>query len=310
MDHSPRERLLGIGFCLSAAVLWSLPPVVMRYLSSALDPYTMNFYRYGCGAVFITGAVLVRRGRILARLRPYWKGVLFVAFPNVIHQTAWAASIALRYVPPAFSALLERATVPMSVILSFIFLADERRVIRRPVYLAGLSVALAGMVGLAFAPAVGGESRSVVGIVLVLIAAATWAWYLLQVKISLEQLDSATAFCGVSVVTAIALGVICFVWGEPKRVLALSSFDHFVLISTGIACIGVAHTIYYAAQKRLGIAAAVVTYLISPLLTAIWSRWWFGEEFTVIDACFGLMLLSGSTVIFYTRDREVAPAAE
>ena len=307
---SPRERLAGVGFCFSAALLWSLPPVVMRYLSNALDPYSMNFYRYTCGAVFISTVVLLRRPGALARLRPYWKGVLLVAFPNIIHQTAWAASIALRYVPPAFSAILERATVPMSVILSFIFLADERRVIRRPIYLAGLSVALLGMVGLAFSPEVGGEIRSSLGIFLVLLAAMTWAWYLLQVKISLERLDSATAFCGVSVVTAAALGVICFAWGEPRRMLAISAFDHFVLVSTGIACIGVAHTIYYVAQKRLGIAAAVVTYLISPLLTAIWSRWWFGEQFTFIDAGFGLMLLSGSTVIFYTRDKISAPVAE
>lgn len=305
-----QSRAFGMGCALVAALLWSLPPIVVRHLSDVLDPYSMNFYRYGCAAVVVLGAVWVRHGHVWQRLSRNWRGILLTTLPNLIHQTAWAVSIALRLTPPAYATLLERATVPFSVLLSFMFLAEERRVIRHPLYLLGLAVALAGMVGLSLNPAEIGHERTSVGIVLILVAAATWSFYVLFVRLMLHHLDSATAFCGVSLSTAAGLGVLCLLFGAPGTMLGLSFWNHVILITSGIACVGGSHTLYYAAQRRLGIAAGIVTFLLTPLLTAVWSHFLFRERFSAGDWAFGLLLLSGSIAIFYTKQAETLPREE
>lgn len=52
------------------------------------------------------------------------------------------------------------------------------------------------------------------------------------------------------------------------------------MVVSGITLIGLAHTLYFYAIKRLGVSICATMMLTTPQGTAVLSRWMFGERLT------------------------------
>ncbi len=177
-----------------SAFLWGVPPLLIHYFAGYLDAHTQNFWRYGSAVVFLwiygwkTGQpVFSPRGGALLR-------TLLTATLVVIYQCGFTLS--LYYALPALISLLIQLSLVVAIVLSCMFFADERRVMRSPWFIAGACAALCGAVGMVVfsrqfsaAQSQPAEWRSLaIAVTLVSIAAVFWGAYSVAIKWCLRVL--------------------------------------------------------------------------------------------------------------------------
>jgi len=286
----------GILAGLSAILLWSWPPLVIKHLSASLDPYTQNFFRYLSAAVVLAVITAWRRKPVFPS-RAAARGICVVVLFNVIFQTGMALS--LYFIMPTQVVLVARTTVIFSAVLSAVLFREERKYVLSVLFVAGAVVALGGAVGFIFAGARVDwslSSRQLVGYQCSIALALAWAAYTAYAKKTLFRNDAVTSFTQVSVLSAIVLGLLMFALGEPSRILRASAFDQCLVVFSGIVCVGVAHILYYYAVSNLGAAVCVTFTHLGPFFVGVLSRIFFEERLGGLQLLFGAAIIVGAAL--------------
>ena len=292
------ERQKGIAALAFVLVAWSFSSPVVKYLMPHYDPWTQNAYRYLAGMLTLL-PFLVQRWRRLNRHALLQ--LLAPTIPNVIHQTAWV--VALLWILPALSSFLNKSSVLFAAAMAFWLFPDERWLFRSKRFLAGLVLSLTGTLGLALLRPDLNELRINLGVLLVLVAAAGWAMYTVAAKRPAAEIGPTLSFAVVSIYTTALLVPMALLWGDfgawwraPWHVTA-------IMIVSGIFLIGLAHTAYFYAIKRLGVSVCATMMLTTPLGTMVWSRWMFGEQLTGGQLIGGAMLLTGGALTLLAKEK-------
>lgn len=300
-----KAKSKGLIALITAVVLWVLPPILMRYLSSAFDPYSQNFYRYLSSTVFFVPWAVWRRRALFLERRAALK-LLAPAAPNVLFQTFMV--LALYYIMPMQSTLIIKNSVVFAAFISYIFIPDERRYIRSWRFLAGAALALFSVAAFIVAnPDFHWvwTNATLIGTAFSLAGAVCWAAYAATVKTYLAGYDSFDAFAGVVLYTTIALGVLMLALGRPGDILHAGTANVAIVVVSGLLCIGLAHTIYYYAVHQLGVTLCVTLTLLTPFGVGILSWMIFGERLTGAQLFWGAAMIAGATLTVLSR-REAA----
>lgn len=298
MAAAMTERQKGIGALAVVLVAWSFSSPVVKYLMAHYDPWTQNAYRYAAGmAVLVPFLVRRRRGldrRALLRL-------LVPAAPNLLHQVSWVAGLV--WIFPALASFLNKSSVLFAAAMAYFLFPDERWLFRSKRFLAGVALSLAGTLGLALLRPDLRELNINLGVLLVLVAAAGWAMYSVAAKRPAEQLGATLAFSVVSVYTTVALAAMAWAWGDLGRWWAAPAEANAVMIASGVVCIGLAHTLYFYAIQKLGVAICATMMLTTPLGTMVLSRWMFGERLSGGQLVGGALLLAGGALTLLAKEK-------
>lgn len=302
---------VGTASLAAAAVIWATPAIFMSWLGRTFDPFSMNFYRYAVAAAALVVFLACRRERPRLPAAREMLALGIVLVPSVVYQTAWAYAMAEHLIYPATGSLIMQLSLIVSIVAGYFIFRDERAVIRAPRFLAGTALALAGVAGVILTASGGGETpTTALGAGLALTAAVGWGFYNVAIKRAVRATGPHMAFTVVSVYMTVSLLVIAILFGDLAAPFGAPWVENVGLVGSGVACIAVAHLLYYVGIRALGVAVGSMSILTIPVLTAVLSGLILGDRLTVLQIAFGVALLVGTYLALDAGLKTIAAAPD
>lgn len=303
---------------IAATLIWAWPMIFIKYVQaettppgaekSLFTPHALNFYRYVSAAVTVLILALVTRRRHFgAVLRRFWVplilGTMLATF-----QMIWIFGVYL--VPASYGALVMRVTMIFSLLLSYIFFAAERKVIRSAAFLVSAVIGLASTVCITLFDdnfSTGGKTKEVllVGTAIFLVTSFLWSVYAVTIRKIARKTRPLPTFA-MTVLVATAILTVPAVWEGKLGVMwdpQVSGLNvHLAVFFSGALCIGVTNSLYYQSLRRVGVAYTSLVGLAAPFLTGFFAwlvlderlnglQWAFGS---VLVVCLAFMIVSSS----------------
>ena len=176
-------------------------------------------------------------------------------------------------------------------------------------YLAGCLLGFAGVSGVVLFKE-GATADFTGGVALVFVAAFCWACYTLAMKHVVTKTHPVVSFTIVSTYSTLFFVGLALVRSHPSQILSLGWPDRFWLAFSGLACISAAHSLYFHAVARLGVAVCASFVVVQPLATGVVSAGLFGERLNVPQMLMGALLLWGAYWVIRAGSRPTAQAVQ
>ncbi len=285
---------IGTSALVGAVVCWSTVPLFLKYFTGYIDGWTANGLRYPFAALLYIPWLISfwRKGVLSARM---WKLALVPAGINMVSQVLWAWTP--YFIDPGLMAFLVRLSTVWTVIGSFLLFADERSLLKSPLFWSGFILAMGGFVAMILGgPSTFGRA-TVIGIIMVVLTSIGWAGYQLSVRRNMQHIDSRAAFGMISLITSAGLVLGMFSFGQPQQALQMPASVSVLVLLSGLVGIAMAHLLFYIALKRVGVAIASSTNLVSAFITALFSRLLFHEVLTWTQWMAGMALVVGGILL-------------
>jgi drug/metabolite transporter (DMT)-like permease len=284
--------------CLGSLIFWSLGPIFVKYLTGYLDSWTQNLLRYLVACLFWLPFLFfsLKTKRLDHKV---WRRALVPAAANVLMQSLYAA--AFYYIGPAFMVLQMKTNIIWIAGFSFIFFSDERALVRSKHFWIGLILSIVGVVGVMYNKVDLAEGRIITGIVVTQAAAFMWGVYTISVKVAFKDIDSRSGFSVTSIYTVAGLAVFALLFGKPQAFLHIGAWQWVYVVISGITAIAFAHTLYYAAIRRIGATIPALVILAQPFIVLAISHVIFRESMNIFQLFFGVILLTGSALAIWAQ---------
>jgi len=289
--------LKGLLAIASTVILWSLAVVLIKYLSRHFDVATQNWIRYSSASLFLLALSLNH----LRELREIVtdKSTLLPVSLVFLFQTL--AVHGLYITKSTIASLLMRTSAIFTVLLSYILLKEERRIVRSKPFILGTSIAFVGVAGIYYKPGEVVEWNESFGMILVITGSLAWSGYVVSVKRLLKGRDPLLFTTAVISLSSLMFIPHVMINGNPLRVLDESLEINAILVISGILGVGLGNWMNYIAMKELGAVIPSILRLSIPLFTGVLSFFILGETLLLNEILFGTILLFGcSIVVFYT----------
>ncbi len=299
---SPQCRFQWVGtlVLIAAIFCWSLIPPMLKALTPYIDAWSTNGIRYPFSALLLILPLWHehRRGRIDPRI--YKMALVPTAF-NLVAQVTWG--LVPYYLDATRMGFFVRASVVFSIFGSFLCFPEERRLLGSVWFWLGVLGSAVGITIMSFGGETLPQGASLIGILLALGCGASYGLYSVAVRYSLQGARPWVAFPVISAYTSAGLLVMMFTQGHPSQLLDLTpGLWVFLLLSAAIG-VALAHTLYYIAIERLGVAISSSTQLVAPFLTSYWCYLSFGETITLMQWMGGITLFGGGVLLILSQTR-------
>ena len=284
--------------CVGALSFWSLGPIFIKYLTGYLDSWTQNLLRYSVACLFWLPFLLlsIKARSLDTRV---WRRAFVPAAANVVMQSLWAA--AFYYIGPAFMVLLTKTNIIWIAGFSLIFFADERALVKSKRFWIGLTLSVTGLVGVMYYEVNLAEVRTMTGIVIAQAAAFMWGVYTVSVRIAFRDIDSRSGFSVISIYTVAGLGVSALLFGKVETASQMGAWQWACVVISGVTAIALAHTLYYAALRRIGATIPALVILAQPFIVLAISYVVFAESLNIFQLLSGVVLLAGSALAIWAQ---------
>jgi len=284
--------------CLGALTFWSFGPIFIKYLTGYVDSWTQNLLRYSVACLFWLPFLVfsIKTKRLDHRV---WRRALIPAIANILMQSLWAA--AFYYIGPAFMVLQTKTNIIWIAGFSFIFFSDERALARSKRFWIGLTLSVVGLIGVMYHEVNLAEAGIITGIIIAQATAFMWGVYTISVKIAFKDIDSRSGFSVISIYTVAGLAVCALLFGKVETAAQMGAWQWACIVISGVASIALAHTLYYAAIRRIGATIPALVILAQPFFVLAISYMVFGESMNTFQLFFGIVLLIGSTLAIWAQ---------
>ncbi len=297
---------------IAATLIWAWPMIFVKYVQAetngAFRPHALNFYRYASAAVMVLILALVtRRQHFGAVLRRFWVPLILGAMLATF-QMIWIFGVYM--VPASYGALVIRVTIIFSLLLSYIFFAAERKVIRSAAFLVSAVIGLASTVCITLFDdnfSTEGKPKKILllGTAIFLVSSFLWSVYAVTIRKIARKTRPLPTFA-MTVLVATAILAVPAVWEGKLGVMwspEVSGLNvQLAVFFSGALCIGVTNSLYYQSLRRVGVAYTVLVGLAAPFLTGFFAwlvlderlnglQWAFGS---VLVVCLAFMIMTSS----------------
>ncbi|MBI9108610.1 MAG: DMT family transporter [Spirochaetales bacterium] len=299
-----KKKAFLFNFC--SMLCWAVSPLLIRQVRDWFSVSFQNFYRFGVAILILwifTLSIYGRRRVVESVKKIKWAmpKLLVIAFCNFAHQFFLIKGVYLIF--PGLAMIVEESTIMFAVVLAFIFIPGERRVIRQPLFIAGLALAVAGVILTSLPSLFSGTvgAGSAFGIFFVLISSLAWAFFSLLIRLWLPDTPSMVTSSLVFTLV-IPFFLVSMFLEEGPGILStfVPSSAWIILTVSGIIGIGIAYPCYYQSLKGLGVTLTSGLSLLIPLFTAVISFFMFGEVLSPVQLAGTAVLLSGCLIIVRT----------
>jgi len=253
---------LGLLYMLGVVVLWSIIPILMKWLLVVFDPFTVAFLRQSQAAAVVVAAYALR-GRRLGDLRlSRW-------------HLIGGLGVTVNYACFAWSMSLTTASAGVLIVqvqyVTLTLLAAA--VLREPLGLrqtAGMAAALAGVAAVVLARSDVGQlvaPDQTRGNVIMLFAGLGWGVYALCNKVLAQRVGTLAALLPILAIGAILTGVLAalnFAVYTPP-----TTFHAAIAVSLGAGATGGAFILLSKGMERLSAALLGGLTTISPVIAII-----------------------------------------
>lgn len=298
--HRPSGRWrLGLGLSLITVFMWGLLPVALQITLERMDGYTITWYRFMVSALLLGAYLAVRGGLPRLKGRPLSVSSLLVLATLGLGGNYVFYILGLSYTS-AGSAQVLIQLAPATAMLGALVCFQER--FAKAQWL-GLLVLASGMflffhnrLGEIF----GQRGDYSLGMILLLVAAITWAVYALAQK----QLLSVMASPAVLVVVYVGSMFLLLPTASPREVLDLGPLRFWLLVfaalNTLIAYGAFSEALAHWEASRVN-AVLAMTPVATLLMIRIGSLLWPGivapEELTALSYLGAVLVVAGSMTI-------------
>ena len=307
------DRQRGITFLLCTMVLWSFPTLAIEFLTEYMDLYTQSLVRFTAASVFLWTVCLVRSRKEL--LAGAW--VLLRALPAVLavfgYQYLVVRALYMKNVLPGLTFMVVRATVLFTAVMSCIFFADERSVMRDRRFIIGALLCLAGLAGFVVIGAGSGAPVDpasgvalIWGVLTILASAFCWSLYTILIKLLVRKGSPLVTYTYICTLMTIAFAALTYFKGEPLDKIPggmRGAWVWIVAVGSGALCVGVGHVCYYYGIRILGTTVCATALLANMFFTPLLSHFIFGERFGWLHVVAGALLIVGSFFTIRARPR-------
>jgi drug/metabolite transporter (DMT)-like permease len=301
---TPPTYRAAVAMNLVAALCWAATPVMVRFIGRSFPVNFQNAWRYLVSLVVLWPAFLLTadRSRIRADLaevrRLAWK-IAVIALVQYAFQTGYTYSLTLIY--PGVMTLVQQSSAIFGVLFGVAFFADERRVVKDRMFLAGAAFAVSGALLVVLGGGSWGGAEFNAGVLAALGSAIAWALLGALIKKWVPHVPPLLAICSVF---TILVPLFVAVYAAANRGLPVPSalpVDWIVMVASGLIGVGVGQSLFYRAVPVIGVATSTSIGLLIPLAAAVISWLVFGERLSGIQIAGGLVLLVGSWIVIRLR---------
>ncbi len=284
--------------CLGALTFWSLGPIFIKYLTGYVDSWTQNMLRYSVACLFWLPFLVfsIKTKRLDHRV---WRRAIVPGIANILMQSLWAA--AFYYIGPAFMVLQTKTNIIWIAGFSFIFFSDERALIKSKRFWIGLTLSVIGLIGVMYNEVELAEAGMITGIIIAQAAAFMWGVYTLSIKIAFKDIDSRSGFSVISIYTVAGLAISALLFGKVETAGQMGAWQWACVVISGVTAIALAHTLYYAAIRRIGATIPAMVILVQPFIVLAISSVVFAESMNIFQLFFGIVLLIGSALAIWAQ---------
>jgi drug/metabolite transporter (DMT)-like permease len=297
-----QTRLGGTVMILLTLAGWTSIPLFLKHFSHLIDAWTANGWRYGASSLLWLPVLIIGLAR--ANLpKGLWKAALVPSLFNAAAQVAFG--IAPYMVDPGLMTFSMRLQIVFLTIGAAVLFVAERRIIRTPGFLIGMSMVVLGTaVTLLMKPGgLGGGTAQ--GVFVSISAGMLYAAYGLSVRHFMHGMPPLTAFAAVSQYTGVVMIALMYIYGKNHGMdaLSLSPGQFWLLILSAIIGIGIGHTLYFASIARLGLAVSAGVVQLQPITVSIGSYFLFSEKLTAAQWVGGLVAVAGAGIMLAAQHR-------
>lgn len=275
MHQASGRSLLGFLLALTTAVLWGMLPIALKVVLGALTANTITWVRFLVAALFIT-IVLLKQRQL-----PSWRGhtprvkqLLVIAILGLLSN--YILYLMGLHLLSAETAQVVIQLAPFLMMLGGVFIFRERLLLWQKLGALLLVIGLLLFFNERLVTLVSQAGRDTWGVVLVVVAAVTWAAYALAQKQLLLQFNSQQIMWFIYV--AGAVGFLPLVDLAP--VTSLSSLQWWMLAFCCLNTI-IAYGAFAEALEHWEASKVSTVLAITPLLTIAFSHLahWIRPEF-------------------------------
>ena len=285
----------GIFAIISTIMLWSLAVVLIKYLSYFFDVATQNFIRYSTASFFL----LVLSLNKLKNLRELFsdKHILIPASFLFLFQTFTVHGLYIT--KSTIASLLMRTSAIFTILLSYSFFKEERKIIKSKMFILGSIIAFLGVFGIYYEPFSLRNEKEIIGMLLVILGSFMWSCYIISIKKLIKGKDPLIFTIPILASTSIMFIPHVILFGNILDIVKSSFTVNLILVISGILGVGLGNWMNYIAIKELGAVIPAILRLLIPLFTGIFSYIILNEVLTLNEIVFGTFLLFGCGIVMY-----------
>jgi len=305
MDTDSNGKYVALLCLFACAIGWGSIPVFLKHFTTHLDAWTVNGVRYSVGALFWLPFVvaLSRRGKPRGPAAPgrsVWRDALLPTSVNIVGQTGYALSP--YYLEDASTiAFTLRLSFLFTMAFGFVFLAEERLLVRRPVFWAGAGASVAGAALMFFSEARKGGAATVLGILIVAGSTIAWGAYAVSVRKRMAGYPIRLSFGVISLYTAAALVVLMLLFGRVGDLGHVTGGLWVSLVGSALIGIALGHVLYYRGIHRLGPVVSSGVLLLTPFVTYLIAAVALEETMGGLQLAGGLAVILGGALLVRAR---------
>lgn len=303
-----RDRNQGFATVTLTLLGWASVPLFLRHFASSIDAWTSNGVRYGFAALLWLPALLwaAKKGTLPAGLM---RRALLPSLFNCLGQVAFA--LAHYRTDPGILTFGMRTQIVFVGLGAAALFPAERRILQRPLFLAGMALVVAGSAALLL---LGGAFRGATaeGFGLAVLAGFLFALYGLAVRRNMHGAPPILAFAAISQYTAAGMvaAMLLFADRAGLGVLAMPRSEVTLLLVSAVIGIALGHVFYYTSIARLGVAVTAGVIQLQPFCVAAASYFLFGERLSRAQWAGGGVAIAGAALMLWVQSRSPVAAGE
>lgn len=297
---------------MTTLTCWSFGPLLIAMLADTIDTHTNNGWRYSIAALIWLPLILKR---LAAGTFPkaLWAAAIPTTLWNLSGQVAFVESF--QRVDPGIVAFALRAQIIAVAIGAALMYASERRVIKKPFFLAG---GVMVVIGTSLVIALGYDNANqltdvsqtdlLIGAGLAAFSGIAFGGYAVAVKSVMRIASPFLGYGVISIYTSAALIPLMLMFGENYGMAPLD-FDAKqlgMLVLTAILPLTIGHTAYYLAIRNIGATPASAVIQLQPFTVAALSVWLRDEVLTFGQWAWGTVAALGAMLMLYVQHQTAA----
>ncbi len=294
---------VGMLLTIGAAVFWGSTYPAIKLTLGYYNAFEISFLR----AVFATLTLLLYLG--IVRKRAFFLPrdprilILLLVASSLGATGFWTLlNFSVFFLEPDTSSFLVALYPLLAIILASIFLKDRMSIPRA----TGVALGIVGTYVIVIFGQGGGieGAQPILGVVISLIAALSWAGYMITTKVLIGKTDAKTGILlspeyvtfTTFVIAIIPTLAIALATSQLSTLLGSQISGLSLIVYLGVLASGVAFVMFNIGIKRIGVSRAAINQLLFPVVSVIISYFILGELINGADL-FGIALITFGIIV-------------
>jgi drug/metabolite transporter (DMT)-like permease len=279
---------------------WASVPVMLREIATEryLDAWTANGLRYPIAAALYWPILLMARRA--GRLDPgLFRRALVPAGITFCGQILWA--MAPYHLEATLIGFLIQSAILWTLTGAMILFPDERRLLRKPIFYAGVILAIIGVAALSISQGAFERESDFTGVLIILCCGVFFGLYAVSVRYFMPKDIPLFAFGVVANYVSIGTVALMLLFGNLSLVPKMNVNAWSVTVLSAVLGIAMAHVLLYTAIQRVGAAISNSASLAIPFVTLVLASLTLGEKLSPFEWLAGLVTVSGGALLFLSQ---------